>query len=55
MNTLQMIKKQIDKASALHNAQILHTSYRGVEYDVHCENHGETHGTFCYRGRTYVK
>jgi hypothetical protein len=54
MNTLQMIKKQIDKAAALHDAQILHTSYRGVEYDV-CPVNEETHGTFCYRGRTYVK
>ena len=55
MNTLNMIKKQINKASALHDAQISHTAYRGVEYDVHCEPHNETHGTFCYRGRTYVK
>ena len=55
MNTLNMIKKQIEKASALHDAQISHTAYRGVEYDVHCETHNETHGTFCYRGRTYVK
>ena len=55
MNTLNMIKKQIQKASALHDAQISHTAYRGVEYDVHCEEKNETHGTFCYRGRTYVK
>jgi len=56
MNTLNLIKKQIDKASALHNAQILHTAYRGVEYDVHCDlNTTDPHGTFCYRGRTYVK
>jgi hypothetical protein len=54
MNTLQMIKKQIDKAAALHNAQILHTAYRGVQYEV-CPANEETHGTFCYRGRTYVK
>jgi hypothetical protein len=54
MNTLQMIKKQIDKASAIHDAQILHTSYRGVKYEV-CAPNSETHGTFCYRGRTYVK
>jgi hypothetical protein len=55
MNTLQMIKKQIEKASALHDAQISHTAYRGVDYDVHCETSNEIHGTFCYRGRTYVK
>ena len=54
MNTLNLIKKQIDKASALHNAQINITKYRGVDCKVH--QTGEvSHGTFCYRGRTYVK
>jgi hypothetical protein len=55
MNTLQMIKKQINKASALHDAQVLHTTYRGVEYDTRCVESNETHGTFCYRGRVYNK
>jgi len=55
MNTLQMIKKQIDKASAIHDAQISHTAYRGVVYDVHCDVNTDSHGTFCYRGRTYVR
>jgi hypothetical protein len=55
MNTLQMIKKQITKASALHDAQITHTTYRGVKYEVNCSDHNETHGTFCYRGRLYTK
>ena len=55
MNTLNMIKKQINKASALHNAQINHTSYRGVEYTTRCVESKETHGTFCYRGKTYSK
>ena len=54
MNTLQIIKKQINKASAIHDAQISHTSYRGVDYQ--CKHQSEeTHGTFCYRGRTYNK
>ena len=54
MNTLNLIKKQIEKASAIHDAQITHTSYRGVEYA--CKQDGEqVHGTFCYRGRSYVK
>ena len=55
MNTLNLIKKQIDKAAALHDAQILHTAYRGVEYDQRCVESTETHGTFCYRGRVYSK
>ena len=50
MNTLNMIKKQINKASAVHDAQITHTSYRGVEYSTRCVESKETHGTFCYRG-----
>ena len=55
MNTLNLIRKQINKAAALHDAQIAHTSYRGVEYDTRCVESKETHGTFCYRGKTYVK
>ena len=34
MNTLQIIKKQINKASAVHDAQITHTAYRGVKCEV---------------------
>ena len=55
MNTLNLIRKQIDKAAALHDAQITHTAYRGVEYDQRCIESKESHGTFCYRGRTYTK
>lgn len=55
MNTLTLIKNKIDKASALHDAQIHHTTYRGVKYDVHCAESKESHGTFCYRGRTYTR
>lgn len=54
MNTLHLIKKQIEKASAIHDAQIAHTAYRGVEYET-CSSTEETHGIFCYRGRTYTK
>ena len=54
MNTLDIIRKQINKASALHDAQITHTAYRGVEYEL-CNKTEETHGTFCYRGRTYSR
>ena len=54
MNTLNLIKKQIEKAAALHDAQIANTAYRGVKYDCK-QGAEEIHGTFCYRGRTYVK
>ena len=36
MNTLNIIRKQINKAAALHDAQITHTTYRGVKYDTKC-------------------
>ena len=55
MNTLNMIRKQINKASAVHNARVLHAAYRGVEYNTRCVESKETHGTFCYRGKTYTK
>lgn len=55
MNTLQLIKKQIDKASALHDAQIAMTSYRGVKFECKHGVADEVHGTFCYRGHTYSK
>ena len=55
MNTLLMIKKQLDKANALHDAQIHHTAYRGCEFCVGTHEPKETHGTFHYRGHTYTK
>mgnify|MGYP000406127859 FL=1 len=55
MNTLTIIKKQIEKQSALHDAQLTHTAYRGVKYNANRVESKETHGTFCYRGRTYTK
>ena len=55
MNTLNMIKTQIAKASAIHDAQITHTTYRGVAYEVNCGGYDESHGTYCYRGRIYTK
>jgi hypothetical protein len=55
MNTLTIIKKQIDKQSALRDAQLTHTVYRGVKYNVNGSEQKDAHGTYCYRGRTYTK
>ena len=55
MNTLTIIKKQIEKASALHDAQIAMTAYRGVKFECKQGAADEVHGTFCYRGHTYNK
>ena len=54
MNTLALIKQNILKARAQADARITVTRYRGVECVAHAEG-SETHGTFCYRGRTYTK
>ena len=54
MNTLTIIKKQIQKAAALHDAQIAMTTYRGVKYECQ-QGCAEVHGTFCYRGHSYAK
>ena len=50
MNTLNIIRKQIDKAAALHDAQIAMTTYRGVKFECKSGEVDEVHGTFCYRG-----
>lgn len=55
MNTLNLIKKQIEKAARLHDAQIANTAYRGVAYNPCCLENKEIHGTYCYRGRSYTK
>ena len=54
MNTLNIIKKQIEKASATHDAQIHMTKYRGTDCKVH-QGGEAVHGTFTYRGRSYTK
>ena len=54
MNTLNIIKKQILKASAAHDAQIHVTKYRGNVVKVH-QPVEPVHGTFVYRGRSYTK
>ena len=54
MNTLEIIRRQIEKAEASRRAQLSHCAYRGHECKVHVV--GEpVHGTFVYRGRTYTK
>ena len=55
MNTLNLVRKQIIKRAALHDAQIHATTYRGVVYDPSKMVTNETHGTFTYRGKKYSK
>tara|TARA_R100001163_G_scaffold48444_1_gene36420 strand:+ start:241 stop:405 length:165 start_codon:yes stop_codon:yes gene_type:complete len=54
MNTLAIIKRQIEKAEARHRAQLSHTSYRGVPASYNWVRK-EPHGTFVYRGISYTK
>jgi hypothetical protein len=55
MNTLNLIKKQIEKQSALHDAQITHTAYRGIVTKKYSAAPKAVHGKFTYRGHTYTK
>ena len=54
MNTLALIKSRIENARKLADAQLNVTKYRGVTCEVH-QTGNESHGTFCYRGRSYTK
>ena len=54
MNTLALIKKKIQEARRLSDAQLTLTKYRGVSSKVR-QDGDEAHGTFCYRGRIYTK
>jgi len=55
MNTLNLINKQIEKQEALRQAQLMHTAYRGVVYNIGSHEPKEVHGTFNYRGHSYSK
>jgi len=51
---LQSSRSKSRKQHVFHDAQIMHTAYRGVAYE--CKQGGEeSHGTYCYRGRFYTK
>ena len=54
MNTLNIIKRQIDKAEAVRRAQLSHTSSRGIP-TVNNWMVTDRHGEFTYRGVTYTK
>ena len=47
-------KKLIRARKEYERALLQNTAYRGVEYTPN-RPYEETHGTFVYRGRTYVK
>ena len=53
MNTLNLIKKKLQAKQKVENYNRL-VAYRGVKYEI-CHADSETHGTFCYRGRTYTR
>ena len=53
MNTLNIIKRRIEKAEATRRAQI-HTSYRDIPTSQSWQRR-DVHGTFVYRGITYTK
>jgi len=54
MNTLQIIKRQIEKAEAQRRAKLAHTAYRGIKTSNNWMAQ-DKHGEFTYRGVTYTK
>ena len=54
MNTLAMIKRQIEKAESRRRAQLSHTAYRGKPVTYNWQRK-EPHGDFTYRGVKYTK
>ena len=54
MNTLAIIKRQIEKAEAKRRAQLSHTAYRGTPVKYNWMTR-DVHGTFTYRGVEYSK
>ena len=54
MNTLNIIKRQIEKAESRRRAQIHHTAYRGAPVSYNWTRK-EPHGNFVYRGVQYTK
>ena len=54
MNTLAIIKRQIEKAEAARRAQLAHTAYRGIPTTQGWQRQ-DTHGDFVYRGVSYTK
>lgn len=56
VNTLNIIREKINKANRLHDAQIHHTSYRGVVYNPKEALPTERKEVeFLYRGKSYAK
>ena len=55
MNTLQIIKRQIEKAEAQRRAKLAHTAYRGIQVTKNNWLTEDKHGEFTYRGVTYIK
>jgi len=55
MNTLNLIRKQINRAEMRRRAKLSNVAYRGHVYEMGTHKPVETHGTFQYRGKTYIK
>ena len=55
MNTLNLIRDQINRAENRRRARLSNAAYRGTIYEIGTHAPVETHGTFQYRGGTYTK
>ena len=54
MNALALIQKRLQTQQKIesYNRSV---AYRGLKYEICEKNPEDTHGSFCYRGRTYTK
>ena len=55
MNTLNLIRNQIERAELRRRTKLSNVAYRGTVYEIGTHAPVETHGTFQYRGGTYTK
>ena len=55
MNTLNLIRDQINRAERKRRAQLSNVAYRGTVYEIGSHEPIDHHGTFVYRGHVYTK
>ena len=55
MNTLNLIRDQINRAERKRRAQLSNVAYRGNVYEIGSHEPADHHGTFVYRGHVYTK
>ena len=55
MNTLNLIRDQINRAERKRRNRLSNVAYRGTVYEIGTHEPVDHHGTFVYRGHVYNK